>query len=127
MHFLWNYFCDSNIIHIFASEIVPNSPKTNNNMRNKHSKDETYSFLQTLVGERISKTDLQNKLRTFFQCNNKLFDFTDSESTCDWSFGFTNGNGAVAVDFTDIEIYYLKTRERGVVYITECEILAYEK
>lgn len=92
------------------------------------AKNEVREFLNNLQWNRETKSSLERKLQTFFEVDKEhtLCDFTDDDDNeLDFSFGWTTGDGACAEHFVDIEIWYLKTRKKGVFIITGAEILDY--
>lgn len=74
----------------------------------------------------MSKVELQDKLRTFFDTKNFIEESTDNDNKeVDYSIVFTTAeSGTASSHLIDIEIYYLKMRN-GNIIITESGILDY--
>lgn len=91
------------------------------------TKEEVRQFLNNLQWQRMSKKDLEKTVQAFFDSKNKLFNFTCEDcKDIDYSFGFTTGDENSTSHFIDIEIWYLKMRNREIL-ITGSEILSYEE
>lgn len=90
------------------------------------TRQEVATFLNGLQWKRMSQKSLENLLRQFFGVpENCLIDFTDPDyKSLDYCYGFTSCNGKGA--FWDIEIWYLKMRNRNLL-ITGAEIIQYVK
>lgn len=89
------------------------------------SKGWVLRILQTFQWKRMSKKQLEETLQVLFNTANTLEDGTDKEfKDLDYSFNFTNGNANSTSKYIDIEIYYLKMRNRNVL-ITGAELLDY--
>lgn len=83
-------------------------------------------FLESLQWQRMTKSELQKLLQDYLGTDNKLSDGTCEDcKELDYSFLFTNGDGCCGSHFIDIEIYYLKMRQRNHILITGAELLDY--
>lgn len=91
-------------------------------------KEEIREFLNDLQWNRETKSSLERKLQEFFEVDNShtLCEFTDYDyKEIDYAFGWTTGNGACAEHYADIEIWYLKMRQKGRFLVTGAEIIDY--
>lgn len=90
------------------------------------SKQEVRDLLESLVWDRMTKRELEKKLQKALGTNNTLADGTVEDcKDIDYSFLFTNGEGCCGEHFIDVEIYYLKMRQRNHILITGAELLDY--
>lgn len=89
------------------------------------TREETRTFLEGLQWQRMTKNELQSRLREFFDSNNFIEEATDDDDKdIDYSIVFTTGNAESRYNFIDIEIWYLKMRN-GNILITGTELLDY--
>ena len=89
------------------------------------TREETRTFLEGLQWQRMTKNELQSRLREFFDSDNFIEEATDDDDKdIDYSIVFTTGNAESRNNFIDIEIWYLKMRN-GNILITGTEILDY--
>lgn len=74
----------------------------------------------------MTKAELQMSMRKFFGTENKLEDATDADDkSVDYSYAFTTGERNSTRCFIDVEIFYLKMRNRYLL-ITHTELLDYQ-
>ena len=94
-------------------------------MVNNLTKEQVADFLWKLQWTRTTKKELEKQLTDFFGVPMELEDATDDEfKEVDYSFITTTAQEQCAThNFIDIEIYYLKMRQRGWFVITGSEIL----
>ena len=91
-------------------------------MKTKH---EVCAFLDSLQWERMTKHEVEKRFTDFFGQP-----MTCEDGTCedckdvDYSFLLTTGIGACSEHFIDMEVFYLKMRNRSVL-ITGTELLEY--
>lgn len=93
------------------------------------SKEYIQNALNEKVGHAIKKTDLQKELQDLLNTKNHFEDGDESDDTepYDFCMYFTNGDTYATSNLCDIRIDYLKTRNKGVIYVTSYEILHYIK
>ena len=93
------------------------------------SKEYIKSVLDAKVGQAVRKSDLQKELQGMLDTKNRFEqgDNDDDTEPYDFCMYFTNGDTYQASNLCDIRIDYLKTRNRGVIYVTSYEILHYIK
>ena len=86
-------------------------------------------MLDEKVGHPIKKSELQKQLQDMLNTSNKFVNGDDSDDTepYDFCMYFTNGDTYQTSNLCDIRIDYLKTRNKGVIYVTSYEILHYIK
>ena len=90
------------------------------------NKRKVREFLESLKWKRMTKNELQRLLQEYLGASNKLSDGTCEDcKELDYSFLFTNGEDVCVSHFIDIEIYYLKMRQRNHILITGAELLDY--
>lgn len=91
------------------------------------TKKEVYEFLDSLQWERVTKKELSQKLSDFFGTEMILVEGTCQDcKEVDYSWLTTTADTADAThNFIDIEIYYLKMRQRNHFLITETTLLDY--
>lgn len=96
-------------------------------MNMKPTKAEVNQFLESLQWERMTKKELEKKLQEFFHVTNTLSDGTCEDcKDIDYSFFFTDATEECAgYNFIDVEIYYLKMRQRNHILITGTDLLDY--
>ena len=93
------------------------------------SKEYIKSFLNEKVGHAIKKSELQKELQEMLNTRNRFEpgDEGDDTEPYDFCMYFTNGDTYQTSNLCDIRIDYLKTRNKGVIYVTSYEILHYIK
>lgn len=91
------------------------------------TKEAIKNFLDKKVKQAIKKSDLQKQLQVLLETRNcfEKGDNSDSSEPYDFCMYFTNGDKFSTHNLCDIRIDYLKTRNRGVIYVTDYEILNY--
>ena len=91
------------------------------------TKEYIKNFLNGKVGHAIKRSELQKELQTTLNTKNR-FEKGDDGDDCepyDFCLYFTNGDTYATANLCDIRIDYLKTRNKGVIYVTSYEILNY--
>ena len=93
------------------------------------SKEYIKNFLNEKVGHAIKKSELQKQLQDILNTRNRFEpgDEGDDTEPYDFCMYFTNGDTYQTSNLCDIRIDYLKTRNKGVIYVTSYEILHYIK
>ena len=91
------------------------------------TKEAIKNFLDKKVKQAIKKSDLQKQLQVLLETCNcfEKGDDSDSSEPYDFNMYFTNSDTYSTHNLCDIRIDYLKTRNKGVIYITGHEILNY--
>lgn len=91
---------------------------------------ETKTFIECVlsarVGKMIAKKDLEKELQKNLNTRNRFEngDDVEEDNPCHGLY-FTNGEADATRNFCDIRIDYLKTRQRGTIYVVDYEILNY--
>ena len=93
------------------------------------AKEYIQNFLNGKVGQMVKKSELQKELQDLLNTKNRFEKGDDSDNTepYDFCMYFTNAAPYAEHNICDIRIDYLKTRNRGVIYVTNYEILHYIK
>jgi len=93
------------------------------------SKEYIKSVLDKKVGQTVKRSELQKELQGLLSTKNTFEDGDDDDGgePYDFCMYFTNGDTYATSNLCDIRIDYLKTRKRGVIYVTSYEILHYIK
>lgn len=93
------------------------------------TKEYIQNFLNGKVSQAVKKRELQKELQDLLNTKNRFENGDDSDDTepYDFCMYFTNGDTYQTSNLCDIRIDYLKTRNKGVIYVTNYEILHYIK
>jgi len=91
------------------------------------TKETIKNFLDKKVKQAIKKSVLQKELQILLKTHNRFEkgDDSDDSEPYDFCMYFTSGDTYSTYNLCDIRIDYLKTRNRGVIYVTNYEILNY--